>query len=117
MSDSGNFAAYLLHLLVSIYSLSLSQSDSSNFAAFSLACVCCWCQAGASADEWQAAVSAGLPLGDAGEELVAELNRLPCFLVMEYVHGQPLYKSTDAFKVGSTCTAIVQEHDAFQVGS
>ena len=65
-------------------------------------------QAGSSADEWQAAVSAGVALGDAGEELVAELNRLPCFLVMEYVHGQPLYKSSDAFKVKCCFKSVLE---------
>lgn len=47
-------------------------------------------QAGSSSEEWQAAKSAATTILDEGAELVAELERQPCFLLMEFVPGKPL---------------------------
>jgi hypothetical protein len=56
-------------------------------------------QAGPGAEEWAAAVAAAERLGEGGSELLGELHRLPCFLVMEYVAGAPLFASPAAFEV------------------
>jgi hypothetical protein len=53
-------------------------------------------QSGPGAAEWAAACAAAGALGEGRDELLGELERVPCFLVMEFVPGRPLLEAAPA---------------------